>query len=84
MFHPVPPMDVLHCALHQQQPNDNHFDGRAFVEGDRYLRAVPANEAIDMALFENAAINLGHLTKLPVGSYPSSLAARPNLRSASL
>jgi hypothetical protein len=45
---------------------------------------VPANEAIDMALFENAAINLGHLTKLPVGSYPSSLAARPNLRSASL
>jgi hypothetical protein len=77
-------MDVMHCALHQQQPNDNYFDGRAFVEGDRYLRAAPANEAIDMALFENAAINLELLRTLPAGAYPSSLAARPIRRSASL
>jgi hypothetical protein len=37
-----------------------------------------------MALVENAAINLGPLRTMAVSAHPSSLAARPILRSASL
>lgn len=37
-----------------------------------------------MALFENDAINLGPLRTMAVSVHPSSRAARPILRSASL
>ena len=37
-----------------------------------------------MALFETAAINLGPLRTMAVSTQPSSRAARPILRSASL